>query len=231
MAKSHEWEMYYLLDRIWEEKDFLEEDIKVLLRKERYEDLIKYKKEQENYIKGLEQKLINSYLKTNLAKKIIKNYNKLIDTRSKYVYESIYDEEKNNGIIKLKNKISNEQYSLLEKIINHEELRNPHEYTKKEKALLNGYYRTGNDYFLNDFLEMTESKAIKEVDYLGPGVLGMYIPETDSIYVVRSLTGPIRDFVIAHEKAHRRRAYAGESQNEEAVDAEARATTGISIYR
>lgn len=232
MAKqNHEWETYYLLDKILEEKDYFEADEKVLLYNENYEDLRSFKERHKNYLRGLEENLIKSYLKTKESRNTLKDYKTLIEKQSIYVYESIYDEKNQDGAIRLKKKIDEKHYSFLEEIIHQENNTQPYEQTQKEKLLLKGYYSTGNAKYLDDFLESTENKAVKEVDYLGPGVLGMYIPSTDTIYVVRSLTGPIRDFVIAHEKAHRRRAYAGESQNEEAVDAEARAASGIPVYR
>ena len=229
--KNSQQEIYNLLDKIWEEKDFFEEDKKILIVAEEYEDLKKFKERHEDYVRDLEESIKKSYLRTKISRNVLKEYKKIFEKYSEYIYESIYDKEQQDGTIQLKKQISKEHHSLLEKIINENEKNNPNNYSYQEKYLLYNYYHTKQDEYLNKFLESTENKAVKEIDYLGPGVLGMYIPSTDTIYVVRSLTGPIRDFVIAHKKAHRRRAYSGENQNEEAVDAEARASTGIPVYR
>ena len=69
-----------------------------------------------------------------------------------------------------------------------------------------------------------------EVDYLGGGqgwqILWMYYPGTDTVYVLKNLPPHIKQWVYAHERAHRRRHYTGESQNEASVDMEATATLG-----
>jgi len=70
-----------------------------------------------------------------------------------------------------------------------------------------------------------------EVEYLGPGVLGMYVPSTDSIYIVRGLDSATHNYVLAHEREHQRRAYTGETQAEEAVDGATVRNIGYSIGR
>jgi len=186
--------------------------------------------ERQKDVRKNEENFTQKYLKSSESDELLKQYKRHLEIFSQYIYETYWDEDKKNGTIKLKKNTTPEELSLLEKIIRHES-NSPATYTKSQRVLLKGYYSTGNEKYLNDFLESTENEAVKEADFLPPGILGMYIPATDTIYIARSLTGPIRDFVIAHEKAHRRRAYAGESQNEEAVDAEARAASGIPVYR
>ena len=81
---------------------------------------------------------------------------------------------------------------------------------------------------LNEFLGKTE--RLIEVDYLPEfadgRVLGMYDPNNDTIYVLKNLRPDVKKFVMAHERAHRRRHFVGESQDEYMVDLEAMAEVG-----
>lgn len=82
----------------------------------------------------------------------------------------------------------------------------------------NGQHYAGQS--LDDYLDKTEN--VIEVDYLGASqdsiTLGMYDPVSDTIYVLRSLDPEKKLYVLRHEQEHRRRAYTGESQQEELVD-------------
>ena len=81
---------------------------------------------------------------------------------------------------------------------------------------------------------LSTTERILEVDALGGGngwrVLGAYDPNTDTIYVLSSLSARDKAFVLAHEKAHRRRHYAGESQSEYQVDMEAASKVGYNSF-
>ena len=65
-----------------------------------------------------------------------------------------------------------------------------------------------------------------EVDFLGPGVKGMYIPSTDTIYLVKSLLANEKEFVKNHEETHRESAYTGRNQDEALTDILAQAKNG-----
>lgn len=102
------------------------------------------------------------------------------------------------------------------------------DYIPSRSPILTYRPRFGSDLELNSHLEKTQN--IIEVDYLWEGnggrVLGMYDLLSDTIYVLRGLSPSIKRFVLAHEKAHRRRHFTGESQNERLVDLEAKAEVG-----
>lgn len=57
-----------------------------------------------------------------------------------------------------------------------------------------------------------------EVDFLGPGIKGMYVPLTDTIYLVKSLPANEKEFVKNHEETHRENAYTGNTQDESLTD-------------
>jgi len=95
---------------------------------------------------------------------------------------------------------------------------------------LSTQYVTNNSHNLETYLNDTSFGVEHEVDYLGEGILGMYNPRTDTVYILRSLPPDVKEFVRAHEHAHRRRAYAGESQNENAVDREAEQKVGFNPF-
>lgn len=99
------------------------------------------------------------------------------------------------------------------------------------QSLLEDYFVNNNKNSLEEFLNKTESTVEIETGDLPPGVLGMYDLRTDTVYIKSGLSSELRDFVRAHEHAHRRRAYAGESQDEAQVDREAERKTGYSINR
>ena len=99
----------------------------------------------------------------------------------------------------------------------------------------NAYYPRKNisdKWDLETFLESSKNEF--EVDYLGGGndwkILGMYDPSTDTVYVLRNLPSHIKTWVYAHERAHRRRHYSGESQNEVLVDQEATSSVGYNPF-
>ena len=104
-----------------------------------------------------------------------------------------------------------------------------------KSAGTNTYYprrNISNRESLETFLESSKNEI--EVDYLGGGndwkILGMYDPSTDTVYVLRNLPSHIKTWVYAHERAHRRRHYSGESQNETLVDQEASATVSYNPF-
>ena len=82
---------------------------------------------------------------------------------------------------------------------------------------------------LETFLRRTE--RVIEVDYLYEGhngrVLGMYDGATDTIFILKNLNPEVKKFVKAHERAHRRRRFTGDPQDEYLVDLEARAEVGF----
>ena len=85
---------------------------------------------------------------------------------------------------------------------------------------------------LESYLSTNEN--IVEIDSLGSGagwkILGAYDPDTDTIYVLRHLSAREKSYVLAHERAHRRRHYSGESQDEYIVDQEARSRIGYDPF-
>ena len=85
---------------------------------------------------------------------------------------------------------------------------------------------------LDSYLSTTEN--VIEIDSLGSGagwkILGAYDPDTDTIYVLRHLSAREKSYVLAHERAHRRRHYSGESQDEYIVDQEARSRIGYDPF-
>lgn len=92
--------------------------------------------------------------------------------------------------------------------------------------------RRASDYIKNDsksiedYVASTNEDVTVEVPYIAPNVLGTYDPVNDQVRIVQGLSPHLKEWVKAHEWAHRRRAYTGESQDERLVDAEASALVG-----
>jgi len=145
------------------------------------------------------------------------------------VKEKFNLDRKNHSLIQLVNLILEELGSALvnekslEGIVQRQERKNP------------GYYRNRFDNGRGD-LEEVLGTSVKEmeVDYLGGGngwrILGIYDSSTDTVYVLRNLPSDVKRWVYAHERAHRRRHYSGESQNETLVDMEATANVGYNPF-
>jgi Zn-dependent peptidase ImmA (M78 family) len=83
---------------------------------------------------------------------------------------------------------------------------------------------------IDDHLRETHGARTVEVDSL-PGddhaqVLGMYDPNTDTVYILKSLSPYVKRFVLEHEYVHRERHFKGQSQDEAIVDREAELRLG-----
>lgn len=85
---------------------------------------------------------------------------------------------------------------------------------------------------LESYLESNPREM--EVDYIGGGngweIRGLYDPSTDTVYILKNQPSHEKRWVYAHERAHRRRHYTGESQNEALVDQEATAQLGYNPF-
>ena len=162
---------------------------------------------------GIENGLIYSFEKHKKAKRLEDELRKILDPYG-IPYQPIALEQ----IIEL-NKLAGKSISKLEKLLD-----------LVPRTLSQDYkpsFETKEE--LSDFLKRTE--RVIEVDYLHESfmgrVLGMFDPNSDTIYVLRNIPAHVKRFVLAHERAHRRRRAIGESQNEYLVDLEAAAEVGF----
>jgi hypothetical protein len=95
------------------------------------------------------------------------------------------------------------------------------------------------DYVSNKYskgsIEGCVTEDVEEIDYLGHSggaqILGMYVPSKDKAYVLRHLSPMVKQYVKEHELEHRRRHYAGESQDESLVDATVEKKLGYGLGR
>lgn len=143
----------------------------------------------------------------------------------------IYTWNEKEKKLELKKKVNSKTLSELEKIVKEIYVKKPIQITENQKNYLRNTHYDEDFTSLDSFLKETEQTVEKEADYLGPGVLGMYDLRTDTVYILKGLSPTLKEFIKAHEHAHRRRAYAGESQDEFEVDREAEIKTGINYKR
>ncbi len=143
------------------------------------------------------------------------------DKKESYIYITIVNEKGElEEIRKERSELEKIIYDLIE------------EKKKRRPTTTSEIARQGLDYIkkdsktIEDYISSTNEDVTQEVDYLGPNILGMYDPVNDKVYVLKGLDPYLKEWVKAHEYAHRRRAYTGESQDERLVDAEASATVG-----
>ncbi len=143
------------------------------------------------------------------------------DKKESYIYITIVNEK---GELEEIRKDRSELEETIDKLI--EEKKKGRPTTTSEIA------RQGLDYIKNDsktiedYVSSTNEEVTEEREDLGPNVLGMYDPVKDKVYILKGLDPYLKEWVKAHEYAHRRRAYTGESQDERLVDAEASANVG-----
>ena len=114
----------------------------------------------------------------------------------------------------------------LEKIVSNSQIPSP-ERKSPIVYLANVIYGPG---FIDDYVKKSHEQVTKEVDDLPAdefsAVLGMYDPNTDTVYVLSGLAPHVKKFVLEHEYVHRERHFKGLSQDEASVDSEAQSRLG-----
>lgn len=148
--------------------------------------------------------------------------------------EAVYSDDKFIQGIKVVKEVEKSIIKTLDDLVANTKNQRKDVWTQNEstyqRSLLEDYYINNNKKSLDTYLSNTQNSVEQEVDYLGEGILGMYDTRTDTVYILKSLSEDVKNFVRAHEHAHRRRAYSGESQNEAAVDKEAEMKVGYNPF-